>query len=309
MNLPSHDQFQGILAFVRAVECGSFSLASRQLGLSPSSVGKAVARLEQRLGTRLFQRTTRRLSLTDEGAAFHASCLRVLAELARAENLLADQRDEPTGRLRIALPTLYGQTMVLPVLLELAERHPGLDFDLQFSHRKADLVSERFDLAVRIGALDDSASHVARPLGSQQLVLCAAPAHLARYGSPSTLAALHQHPRITRLLGEGDEAWQLQDHSSTWRAWPQAARLRLSELPAIKTAALAGLGIAQIPSWFVAQELQTGQLVSLLPEQQPAPLPIHLLWPHTTQMTSRLRLVIDGLLAQLKDARLRPVRS
>lgn len=291
------DRFQGLLAFVRAVECGSFSVASRQMGLSPSSVGKAVARLEQRLGTKLFKRTTRRMALTDEGLAFHESCLRALAELAQAEALLAERHHRPTGRLRIALPALYGRVRVLPVLHALAGQHPALALDVLFSSRAVDLVEENVDIAVRIGRLDDSASHVARPLGEQPLWLCAAPAYLARRGRPATLDDLPQHDTIARLRNGTEEAWQFR--TTATRAARPPARLRLSDPAAVRDVALAGHGLAQLPGWFVDDDVHAGRLVRLLPDEQPTPLPIHVLWSKTARMTSRLRVTIDALVEAL----------
>ncbi|CAB3962296.1 MULTISPECIES: LysR family transcriptional regulator [Burkholderia] len=297
------DRFQGILAFIQAVECGSFSVASRQMGMSPSSVGKAVARLEQRLGVRLFVRTTRRMSLTDEGVAFHESCLRALAELDQAESVLTERRLLPSGRVRIALPTLYGRERVLPILMRLAEHYPALDLDVQFSSRAADLVEENIDLAVRIGQLDDSASHVARPLGEQTLWLCAAPDYLARRGTPRTLDDLRDHDCIARLRNGMEEVWQFGGEAGQVaqvgqaRHLPRQARLRLSDLAAVKDAALAGRGLAQLPGWFAERDIRAGRLAVVLPDAQPAPLPIHVLWSRTTRMTARLRVTIDALAA------------
>ncbi|MCQ4321550.1 LysR family transcriptional regulator [Stutzerimonas stutzeri] len=292
----SSDRFQGILAFVRAVEHGSFSVASRQMGLSPSSVGKAVARLEQRLGVRLFQRTTRRMTLTDEGLAFHENCLRALAELDQAEFLLAERLLTPTGRVRIALPTLYGRVRVLPVLTRLAERHAALGLDVVFSSRTVDLVEENVDLAVRIGPLQDSALHVARRLGEQSLWVCAAPDYVVRRGAPSTVDELHDHDCIARLRDGTEEAWQLRGQTGRL---PPRARLRLSDLEAVKESALAGFGLAQLPGWFIEDDLRTGRLIAVLPDMQPAPLPIHVLWPKTSRMTARLRITIDTLVEHL----------
>lgn len=293
------DRFQGILAFVQAVECGSFSVASRQLGQSPSSVGKAVARLEERLGVRLFKRTTRRMTLTDEGEAYHEKCLRALAELDQAESALAERHLTPTGRVRIALPVLYGRICVLPVLNALAERHAALDLDMLFSNRTVDLVEQNIDLAVRIGRLEDSTSHVARQLGEQALRLCAAPGYLERHGMPSSREALGDHHCIALLRGEAEEAWQFSGDSSRGKRQPGQARLRLSDVAAVKDSVLAGLGLAQLPGWFVEDDIRAGRLVAVLPDAQPEPLPIHVLWSKTTRMTARLRVTIDALVEHL----------
>ena len=261
-------------------------------------VGKAVARLEQRLGVRLFERTTRRMALTEEGQAFHESCLRALAELDQAESALAERRSVPSGRLRMALPMLYGRICVLPVLMPLLERHPALDLDLQFSSRAVDLVEEHIDIALRIGQLEDSASQVARRLGEQALWLCAAPAYLARRGAPRTLDDLRDHDGIGRLRGDVAEAWQFNSAAGAQRSKCRM-RLRVSDLAAVRDAALAGQGLAQLPGWFAEEDVGAGRLQRVLRDAQPAPLPIHLLWSRTTRMTACQRVAVDALVAAL----------
>lgn len=286
----SNERFAGIRAFVQAVEAGSFSRAAQQLGLSPSSVGKAVARLEQRLDTRLFHRTTRSLSLTGEGLAFHDSCVRALAELEQAESALAERRLQPTGRLRITVPVLLGRDWVTPLLLTLASAYPALDIEVQFSNHAVDFAEQGCDLAVRIGLLDDSARLAARQLGVQHLVVCAAPAYLALHGAPQSPGEVSNHACIGMLRDERLEDWQFRD--AIVRI---TARLRLGHLEAVKQAAVAGHGLAQLPRWLVAQELASGQLQEVLAPFAGPGLPLYAAWPATRAMTARLRLVIDTL--------------
>ncbi len=290
----SNERFAGIRAFVQAVEAGSFSRAAQQLGMSPSSVGKAVARLEQRLDVRLFHRTTRSLSLTDEGLAFHDSCVRALAELEQAESTLAERRIQPAGRLRIAVPVLLGRDWVMPLLLQLAADYPALDIEARFSNQPVDFAEQGCDLAVRIGLLDDSASLAARQLGVQKLVVCAAPAYLARHGAPATPQALNGHACIGMLRDEQLEAWQLREASGNISV-NISARLRLGHLEAVRQAALAGHGLAQLPRWLVEKELASGQLQAVLEAFAGPGLPLYAAWPASRAMTARLRLVIDTL--------------
>ncbi|CAM4070496.1 LysR family transcriptional regulator [Kerstersia similis] len=300
-----YDHFQGVLAFVRAVEHGSFSMASRHMGLSPSSVGKAVARLEARLGVRLFQRTTRRMSLTDAGLAFYDSCQLALGALAQAETALADLQQAPAGRVRVAVPSVYGRVRVMPVLTALAERYPALDWDIAFSSRIVDLVEENFDLAVRIGPLEDSATRVARRLGEQALCLCAAPSYLARRGVPQSLDALASHACLSGKQAGAEDAWYFGSAAGGMgarRYVPRQPHMRVGDMDALRQAALAGAGLAQLPGWFVAEDLRAGRLQAVLSDCMPDPLPIHVLWLQTAWLPARLRVVIDELVATLAEA-------
>lgn len=298
----SNERFAGIRAFVQAVEAGSFSRAAQQLGLSPSSVGKAVARLEQRLDVRLFHRTTRSLSLTDEGLAFHDSCLRALRELEQAETALAERRAEPSGRLRIAMPVLLGRDWVMPQLLCLAAQYPALEIEAQFSNRPIDFAEEGCDLAVRIGLLENSANLAARQLGVQRLAVCAAPAYLAQYGVPATPVQLDSHACVGMLRDGRIEPWQFQDANGKTHQQRMAARLRLGHLEAVQQAVMGGHGLAQLPEWLIAKELADGRLQRVLDDYASPGLPLYAAWPATRTMTARLRLVIDTLRAAVPKA-------
>lgn len=293
----SVEGFTGIRAFVQAVEAGSFSAAARQLGQSPSSVGKAIARLEQRLEVRLLQRTTRRLALTDEGAAYHESCVRALQELERAQSGLVDRRALPSGCLRIALPVLLGRQWVVPLLLGWARAYPALDIEAVFSSHPVDFAEGGFDLAVRIGTLEDSASLVARRIGKQRLVTCAAPAYLNTCAPPRSLADLPAHACLGVLRDGRVEAWRFVDTAGQACTVNVKARLRLADREAVAAAASAGLGLAQLPQWLIAEALARGELVAVLPDHEPAPLPIHVVWPASRTLPARVRMVVDGLLA------------
>jgi DNA-binding transcriptional LysR family regulator len=187
------DTFSGIREFVATVDSGSLTAAATSLGVTGSAVGKAISRLEARLGVQLLHRTTRRMDLTTEGEAYLASCRRVLDELAQTTSFLATGQQRPVGRLRVDLPTTFGRRHVLPALLELGTRHDGLDLSVTLRDRAVDMVGEGIDLAVRIGVLGDYPDLVARRLGEQTLVICAAPAYRARRGTPATHADLSLH--------------------------------------------------------------------------------------------------------------------
>ena len=191
-----NERISGISTFVNVVEAGSFALAASRLRVTRSAVGKAIARLEHRLGVRLFHRTTRRQSLTDDGQAYYEHYVRALAELDAAEAAFENGRREPRGRLRISAPVLFGRYCVAPLLIGLARAHPQLELELSFSDRVVDLAEEGFDLGIRVGRLPDSATLVARQLGVQRMGICASPAYLARHGCPRTIEDLAGHAGI-----------------------------------------------------------------------------------------------------------------
>lgn len=205
------DRLSGISVFVTAVEAGSFALAASRLHLSRSAVGKTIARLEQRLGVRLFHRTTRSQSLTDDGALFYER-LRALEEIRSAETLLESGKRQVSGRLRVSMPVLFGRMCIAPLLTDLTREHPGLELELSFSDRVVDLIEDGFDMAIRNGTLANSSGLVARRIGDHRMTLCASPAYLQRCGEPHSIEQLAQHEAVTytrrraaQLAGAGRE--------------------------------------------------------------------------------------------------------
>lgn len=227
------DRLGGIAEFVEVVESGSFAAAALRIGVTRSAVAKIVARLERRLGVRLLQRTTRRLSLTDEGLVYYEQCRRVLAELGETEAALDAGRREPSGRLRISAPVLFGRQCVAPVMRRLVERHPRLEVEMSFSDRIADLVNDGFDVAVRVGPLVDTTALVCRPLGMQQMGICASPAYLARHGRPAGVEDLASHVGIAYARGGQVTPWRIVGADGDARELRVSARLRFDDLQAI----------------------------------------------------------------------------
>ncbi|BCP52605.1 LysR family transcriptional regulator [Kaistia sp. 32K] len=288
-------RLEGIATFVEVADAGSFTRAGERLGLGRSAVGKTIARLEARLGVRLFNRTTRSLSLTDEGSRFRESCLKALAELESAEASLAERTSAAAGTLRIEIPVLFGRQWVLPVLLEIARAHPRLRLDVAFANRRADLTTEGIDLAVRIGALDDVAGLAARRLGTQTTQLCASPAYLDRAGRPGTLAELAGHDCLVERRQARPTPWRLVDSAGRSHVAAVGGPLALDRADAIADAVIAGHGIACLPRWLVAPMLRAGVLETVLPEMTSDALPIHAVWPLQRPMPLRLRVVLDAL--------------
>lgn len=294
------DRLTGVSAFVQAVEAGSFALAAQRLHLTRSAVGKSIARLEERLGTRLFQRTTRRQTLTADGQSFYDHCARALAELDAGEAALNAARLSPQGRLHVSAPVLFGRRCVAPLLLELASRHPTLELQITFTDRVIDLVDENVDLVVRSGTLRDvPADLVARKLGEQAMTLCASPDYLARHGTPRTVAELEGHHGVLYASGRRDITWPLADETGNIRGLTMKHRLRFDDLETIVTAVKAGAGIARLPCWLIADDVRAGSLVHLLADTLGPRIDLHLAWRRTRHLPTRVRIAIDLLAARL----------
>jgi DNA-binding transcriptional LysR family regulator len=293
------DGLNGITIFVQVADAGSFAAAAKRLNLSRSAVGKAVAALERRLGARLFHRTTRQQSLTDAGQAFYERCVRALAEVEAGEAELASHTREPRGRLRVSAPVLFGRTCVLPVLLDLTREHPRLSLEMTFSDSVVDLVAGGFDLAVRVGALPDSASLTARRLGTQQMAICAAPSYLERHGQPKSVDELAMHAVIVCSRFGQDVPWLVRDgDGGVWE--PNIdARLRFDDLQAIADAAIAGAGLAWLPRWLLSRHLAAGELELTMDSERVLAKDVHAVWPRTRYMPSKTRAAIDALAARL----------
>ena len=293
------DTLKDIPVFVASVEAGSFAQAAVRLHLSRSAVGKSIARLEERLGVCLFHRTTRSQRLTDNGALFYERCLRALEEIRGAESQLETGKHQVNGRLRVAVPVLFGRQCIAPLLIELAQEHPGLELEMSFSDRVVDLVEEGFDMAVRNGALADSRVLVARRLGEHRMVLCAAPDYLLKNGQPQTVDDLRQHTAINYTRAGRVLPWQLMDYDGTSRTFIPRSSLNMDDLQAICDAALAGHGLAWLPCWMVIKEIQQGDLVPLLKQAPDVRFDVHAVWQQTPHLPLRVRIAIDMLVKRL----------
>ncbi|KFK93509.1 MULTISPECIES: LysR family transcriptional regulator [unclassified Serratia (in: enterobacteria)] len=293
------DRLSGVSVFVTVVEAGSFALAASRLHLSRSAVGKAIARLEQRLGVRLFRRTTRSQSLTDDGALFYEHSLRALEELRTAETLLESGKQQVSGRLRVSMPVLFGRMCIAPILTALAREHPGLDLDLSFSDRIVNLVDEGFDLAIRNGDLPDSAGLVARRLGDNRMTLCAAPDYLTRCGVPESVEALAKHDAVTYLRAGVIRSWLIPLADGTTREVMPKTRLLMDDLQAIADAAVAGFGIAWLPCWLIRESLLKGELRRVLSEVPGVDFNVHAVWQQTPYLPLKVRVAVDSLVSQL----------
>ena len=296
-----NDMLNGIPEFVEAVEAGGFSAAAARMNLSRSAIGKTIARLERRLNVRLFHRTTRMQSLTDEGQAFYERCRRALDEIQSGEAMLESGKSEVTGRLRISMSVLFGRRCVAPLLLELARIHPKLELDLSFSDRVVDLFDEGFDLAIRNGVLRDEAGLAARKIAINRMMLCASPNYLAGKGAPRSIADLESHDLIVYARSGEAKKWTfLQEDGSAVEYLPET-RLRFDDLEVLADAAAAGMGITWLPCWLVRDYMSAGTLVPALKNISSRAVNIYAVWPQTPQLSLKMRAVIDLLAERLPD--------
>ena len=294
------DQFDGITVFVEVVRSGGFARAAERLSLTRSAVGKAIARLEARLSTKLFHRSTRVQSLTDDGQIYYDHCVRALTQLHTAQEQIELGRHEVVGRLRVTMPVLFGRHYVAPILLALAQQHPKLELHLNFSDQSVDVLAEGFDLAIRMGVLGiESDGLRARRLVSVQKVICAAPAYLAAHGQPNSVGELAGHSILLNRRGDRVHTWQMKDDAQRIVDVPLHARLVLDDLEATADAATAGMGLAWLPDWLVRERLANGELVSVMNEQHHITMECHVLWPNAAHMPIRVRLAVDALVEKL----------
>jgi DNA-binding transcriptional LysR family regulator len=295
------DRLSGVLTFVQAADAGSFALAGQRMSLSRSAVGKSIARLEQRLGTRLFHRTTRSQTLTEDGQAFYERCVRALSELEEAEAALDSGRRAPAGPLRVSLPVLFGRYCAVPVLLELTRRYPELTLDLSFTDRVVDLMEESFDLAVRVAPLASRFASrsglVARRLGTMSVLVCASPNYIAARGRPKTLADLDGHDTIIYARQSSVASWFFVDDGGRREQVQIRSRLRFDDLEAIAEAAVAGAGVTWLPSLLVAKHLRDGRLVELPLGKRRFRVDAYAVWQQTRHLPSKVRVAVDELAA------------
>ena len=288
---------QQFIAFADTAKHGNFAAAARVQGCAPSTLAKAVLRLEANLGVKLFHRTTRQVTLTPDGERLFQRCQRVLAEVEDLQAEASGTRTQATGTLRIDLPVYYGKRFVMPLLAALLRRHSGLRLDLRLRDINADLVRDGIDLAVRIGRLEDS-SLVARRVDAQNLVLCASPAYLAAHGTPRRIDELAGHAAVVfRMPTSGrDRPWQFRQRGTAVELQPQP-HVRVNDTESLAEVLKLGLGLCQLPDLLVLGELARGELVEVLPSCRPDPMPIQLVYPSGRLVPARVRVAIDALLA------------
>jgi len=292
-------QLGSLELFCGAAELGSFAAAAKAAKVTPAAVSRSIARLEDRLGTRLFVRTTRSIRLTEAGQAYAERCKKALFELAEAERDIGGRQSAATGRVRISVPTTYGHYRLLPRMAAFRARHPGIRVDVHLSNRNIDFVDEDFDLAIRVRAQPDS-SRVVRKLEDAELVLVAAPAYLARAGVPEDVAALAEHECIQFELPSSGRPvpWLLQIGGQRLSVETSGSVSCASDVLGGVTLALGGVGIFQAYRFVVDDALASGRLIEVLPETRGASRPFNLIYPHSRRLPARVKAFVDFLLEQ-----------
>lgn len=294
-------QLNEILMFMAIVDAGSFVAGGRAMGQTRSAASKAVGRLEDRLSARLLNRTTRTLTLTDEGRGFYDRARVILQAIEDAEASVARSGGTPRGLLRLTVPDAYGRLVILPLIGPYLAKWPELRMEVSFTDRQADIVEEGYDLAIRIGEAPPDTRLVSRVVARYGWALVAAPVYVEARGEPPDIEALGDHDRLIFSSRGRRQGWRFREPDGTWIAAPGRSRLRLDSGEALRDAAVAGLGIAFLPDFVVAHDLAVGRLRRLLPDLDGGDAVITAIYPSRRLLEPRVRRFIDLLAARLGD--------
>lgn len=289
------DSLSRIAIFVEVVRQESFAKAARELGITTSAVSKQVQNLEQKLKVKLLNRTTRKVSVTEEGALFFGKASHALEDIAEAAEQINELKATPRGTLRISAPSSFGSRFLTAPIAEFAARYPEVQMDVQFDDRLVDITEEGFDLILRIGALQDS-SMISRLLMPCAFYVCASPAYIEKHGIPQTPDDLKQHHVMAYTRNRGAHEWRYADSTGLEHVVPLQARFKCDTAEMMVAAALQGLGIIISPVFFVQKEIEQGELKILLPEYKTAPeRNLYAMFPPNRYLSTRLRLFIDHI--------------
>jgi DNA-binding transcriptional LysR family regulator len=282
-----------IVVFTKVVETKSFTGAAEQLGLPKSTVSRKLAQLEERLGVRLVQRTTRKLALTDIGQAYYERCARIVADVAAAEQLVTDMQSTPRGRLRMTAPVDLSMRYLGLIVADFLAVHSDINIELEASDRIVDLIEEGFDLAVRFGTLPES-TLIARRLCSISAVMCASPAYLAKRGTPTTIEELDEHDRVLFTPSPRTQSWTM-SHGDQVYEFGRPARFASNNVGACYEAVAAGAGIALLTDFIVARDCERGILTYVLPDWTGRAIEVNAVYPARQNLPPRLSLFLDHL--------------
>lgn len=281
--------WDGVSEFMAVAEAESFTVAAKRLGISTAQVSRQVSALEARLATKLFYRTTRKVSVTEAGQIYYRHCRPVFDGLEEAERAITNLQSAPAGKLKVTAPVTYGERTIAPLINNFIVKYPALDIQLHLSNQLVNLIDEGFDLAIRLGKLEDS-SMMATRLSSRTQYVCASPAYIAAFGEPHSLSELKQH----NCLQGTQEFWRLKDKRKTLNI-KVSGNMRCNSGRVLVDAARKGIGIVQLPDYYVVPFIESGELIPLLSAYQEDSEGIWALYPHNRQLSPKIRLLIDYL--------------
>lgn len=290
------DKLTGMAVFARVIDAGSFTAAAAQLGMSKSAVSKAIAALEDRLGARLINRTTRRLALTEVGRAFYERCARIVAEAEEAELAVTHLQVAPRGTLRVNAPVSFGALHLGPALADFLARYPELKVEIELTDRFVDLLEEGYDVAVRIAATLPDSSLIARRITVDETVVCASPAYWQRHDRPRVPQDLKDHACVTYAYNPSPHEWPFVDADGRLLNVRVDGPLHTNNGDATLHAALAGLAVVRLPRFICAPDLAAGRLEAVLEDAMPPPNGIYAIYPHSRHLSAKVRAFVDFLL-------------
>ena len=293
------DKFADLQSFVKVVEAGTISAAADRMKVAKSAVSRRLTELEQRLGVQLFQRTTRKLNLTDNGRSFYERASRILSDLEEAEQSVSQQHTDLSGTLRIAVPLSFGLLHLTPVIDEFRRAHPKVIFDIDLNDRQLDLIQEGFDLAIRIGRLEDS-SMIARRIAPISTVACASPEYLQHHGHPETPLDLKDHACLIYSNLPDPQTWNYIDENNVPASVKVQQIVQANNGDFLHHMAVAGQGILLTPSFISYQSIEKGSLVPILTRYQWPVLNAYAIYPQTRHLSYRVRAFVDFLVEKFE---------
>ena len=291
--------WEGVSEFVAVAELESFTAASKRLGISTAQVSRQITALETRLSCKLFYRTTRKVSVTDIGRVYYQHCRQVLDGLDEAQRAISDLQTTPKGLLKMTAPGTYGEETIAPLVNQFLAMYPELEIQLHLSNQKQDLIAEGYDVAIRLGKLEDS-TMMARKLSSRTQYVCASPDYIEKYGLPHSLSELEKHNCLAGTLNY----WRFHENSKERHVRVQGS-LSCNSGRALCDAALKGIGIVQLPDYYVKEYVDRGELVSILESFREKDDHIWALYPHNRHLSSKVKTLVDFLQKELKQKRKR----
>lgn len=288
-------RWDGVEMFIAVVDHGTFSAAAEKLAVSKSHVSRCIRQMENRLGAQLLNRTTRKLALTETGQAYYQRCKDIVGSIEEADLTVMNQQSKPSGTIRMTVPAGFGDTFIAPAAAEFMSEHSQISIDMNFSNRSVDLLAEGYDLGIRAGVLQDS-SLIARRIARRRLSICASPAYFKRYGKPDCLEVLKHH----NCLVGSTRTWRFRQATGQHLDIRVEGNWRANNGQALLVAASEGLGLVQLPGFYLHQALQAKQLETALEEFQPTDTAVWAVYPSNRHLSPKVRLFVEFLVRRFE---------